>query len=117
LLLISTEVAMILVSILAVFFASAWITSSGLAAILDWVPNQRRGLASSISFFFNVAVGLGVGPAAVALTARYFPDPAKSLAPAMLLVTAAGYVIAAAGAVAALRLARRRARASAGGPV
>jgi MFS family permease len=108
LLLISTQVTMILIAILAIFFASAWITSSGLAAILDWVPNQRRGLVTSISFFFNVAVGLGVGPAAVALTARYFADPAKSLAPSMLLVTAAGYVIAASGAVAALYLVRRQ---------
>jgi MFS family permease len=114
-LLVSTTVAMILMSILAVFFASAWITSSGLAAILDWVPNQRRGLATSISFFFNVAVGLGVGPAAVAITARYFPDPAKSLAPAMLLVTAGGYVVAAVGGVAALYLARGRSKADSEG--
>jgi len=113
--LISTDVTMISTSILAVFFASAWITSSGLAAILDWVPNRRRGLATSISFFFNVAVGLGVGPAAVALTARYFADPAKSLAPSMLLVTAAGYVIAASGAVAALYLVRRQSNVAARG--
>jgi MFS family permease len=105
-LLISTQVPFILISILAVFFASAWITSSGLAAILDRVPNQRRGFATSISFFFNVAVGLGVGPAAVALIARHFTDPTQSLAPSMLLVTGAGYVIAAGGSVAALYLVR-----------
>jgi MFS family permease len=102
LLLISPNVTMILIAIFAVFFLSAWITSSGLAAILEWVPNNRRGLATSISFFFNVAVGLGVGPAAVALIARLFPDPNTSLAPAMLLATAAGYIVAAGGAAAAL---------------
>jgi MFS family permease len=107
-LLISTEVDMILIAILAVFFASAWITSSGLAAILDWVPNHRRGFATSIGFFFNVAVGLGFGPAAVALAARNFADPARSLAPAMLMVTALGYIIAAGGSVAALYLACRQ---------
>jgi hypothetical protein len=78
-----------------------------LAAILDWAPNNRRGLATSISFFFNVAVGLGAGPPAVALTARYFSDARGSLAPSMQLVAAAGYVVAAVGACAALYLVRR----------
>jgi MFS family permease len=117
LLLISTNVTMILISILAVFFASAWITSSGLSAILDWVPNRRRGLATSLSFFCNVAVGLGVGPASVALVARHFVDPAKSLAPAMLVVSAAGYIFAASGAVAALCLVHARSKAAMRGAV
>jgi MFS family permease len=103
----SSRVTLILIAILAIFFASAWITSSGLAAILDWAPNNRRGLATSISFFFNVAVGLGAGPPAVALTARYFSDARGSLAPSMQLVAAAGYVVAAVGACAALYLVRR----------
>jgi MFS family permease len=102
----SSHVPIVLATIFVIFFASALITSSGLAAILDCVPNHRRGLATSISFFMNVAIGLGIGPAAVALTARsVFPGNA-GLGSALLLIAAVGYVIAAAGAWAAAALLR-----------
>jgi hypothetical protein len=97
---------MVLTAIFAIFFASALITSSGLAAILDCVPNQRRGIATSISFFVNVAIGLGIGPAAVALTARAVFSGNAGLAPAVLLIGTLGYVIAAVGAWAAVALLR-----------
>jgi MFS family permease len=98
----SSRMTIILTVIFVIFFASALITSSGLAAILDCVPNHRRGTATSISFFLNVAIGLGIGPAAVALTARAVFPGNTGLAPALLLIGTLGYVIAAAGAWAAV---------------
>jgi MFS family permease len=98
----SPRTTVIYAVIFVIFFASALITSSGLAAILDCVPNHRRGIATSISFFLNVAIGLGIGPAAVALTARAVFPGNTGLAPALLLIGTLAYVIAAAGAWAAV---------------
>jgi MFS family permease len=92
----SSSTSVIYAVIFAIFFACALITSSGLAAILDCVPNQRRGIATSISFFLNVAIGLGTGPAAVALAARSVFSGNAGLAPALLLISTVGCVIAAA---------------------
>ena len=102
----SSRLAMVLTAIFVIFFASAPITSSGLAAILDCVPNHRRGIATSISFFMNVAIGLGIGPAAVALTSRSVFSGYTGLASAVLLIGTLGYVIAAVGAGAAVALLR-----------
>ncbi len=93
----SSSTSVICAMIFAIFFACALITSSGLAAILDCVPNHRRGIATSISFFLNVAIGLGTGPAAVALAARSVFSGNTGLAPALLLTSTVGCVIAAAG--------------------
>ena len=103
----SSRITLTLIAIFVVKFASAAITSSGLAAILDGVPNYRRGLVTSISFFVNVAVGLGLGPTAVALTARFFFAAHGRLGPSLVLVATVGYVIAAGGAWAAVELVRR----------
>jgi len=100
----SSRMTIILTAIFVIFFASALITSSGLAAILECVPNHRRGIATSISFFMNVAIGLGIGPAAVALTAGSVFSGKSGLASALLLIGALGYVIAATGAWAAAAL-------------
>ena len=101
----SSSTTVIYAMIFAIFFACALITSSGLAAILDCVPNHRRGIATSISFFLNVAIGLGTGPAAVALAARSVFSGNTGLAPALLLIGTVGYVIATAGSwVAIVRL-------------
>ncbi len=43
-----------------------WAISGGIATILDYVPNRLRGLATSLTFFLNVAIGVGVGPLLVA---------------------------------------------------
>jgi MFS family permease len=102
----SSRLTIILTAIFVIFFASALITSSGLAAILECVPNHRRGIATSISFFMNVAIGLGIGPAAVALTAGSVFSGKTGLASALLLIGALGYVIAAGGAWAAVALLR-----------
>ena len=93
----SSSTWVIFAMIFAIFFACALITSSGLAAILECVPNHRRGIATSISFFLNVAIGLGTGPAAVALAARAVFPGNTGLAPALVLIGIAGNVIAAAG--------------------
>jgi MFS family permease len=103
----SSRITLTLIAIFVVKFASAVITSSGLAAILDGVPNYRRGLVTSISFFVNVAVGLGLGPTAVALTARFFVAAHGGLGPPLVVVAMVGYVIAAGGAWAAVELVRR----------
>jgi len=97
----SRNVAIILLAILSIFFASAWITSSGLATILDWAPNNRRGLLTSISFFVSVAVGLGMGPPAVPIVMRWLSANA-GLGPSLFLVSAGGYAIAVIGALATL---------------
>jgi MFS family permease len=98
----SPSTSVIFAMIFAIFFACALITSSGLAAILDCVPNHRRGIATSISFFLNVAIGLGAGPAAVALTARAIFPGNTGLAPALVLIGVAAQVIAAVGSWAAI---------------
>jgi MFS family permease len=103
----SSRITLTLIAIFVVMFASAIITASGLAAILDGVPNHRRGLVTSISFFVNVAVGLGIGPTAVALTARFFVAAHGGLGASLFMVAMVGFVIAAGGAWAAVELVRR----------
>jgi uncharacterized membrane protein YedE/YeeE len=48
------------------FALSGMVTAAGFSALLDIVPDRVRGLAMSVSFFLNVAVGAGVAPTAVA---------------------------------------------------
>jgi MFS family permease len=102
----SSRMTIVVAVILVAVIASALITSSGLAAILDSVPNHRRGTATSISFFLNVAVGLGIGPTAVALLARFAFSDRMDLTPALLLVGSLGYAIAAGGAWVTIALLR-----------
>ena len=42
------------------FALSGIVTAVGFSSILDIVPNRSRGLAMSISFFLNVAIGAGL---------------------------------------------------------
>jgi MFS family permease len=53
------------------FALSGIVTACGFSAILDAVPNRSPGLAMSISFFLNVALGAGLGPTAVALAGEH----------------------------------------------
>jgi hypothetical protein len=62
------------------------------------VPSQARGLAMSISFFLNVALGAGLGPTAVALANTYLFPPTAGLGPETLgkgivFTILAGYAI------------------------
>ena len=56
----------------------------------------------AMSFFFNVALGAGVGPTAVALASEHIFGLGAGLAPAIVLTVAAGYLIAIVALLAAL---------------
>jgi MFS family permease len=95
--------SLVLGSIPAYFALSGIVTACGFSAILDAVPNRSRGLAMSISFFLNVAVGGAVGPTAVALASDYVFGAGTGLGSALALVVAAAYglaVVSLAGALA-----------------
>jgi MFS family permease len=75
------------------FALSGIVTAVGFSAILDIVPNRSRGLAMSISFFLNVAVGAGVGPTAVALSGTYIFGEQAGLGPPLSFTAIAGYLV------------------------
>ena len=90
------------------FALSGIVTAVGFSAILDVVPNRSRGLAMSMSFFFNVALGAGLGPTAVALAGAHIFSPKAGLGPALVLTVVAGYLVALAAVGAALSRFRAR---------
>ena len=75
-------------------FLSGVGTGAGIAALLDLVPNRRRGLLIAISFFFNVALGAGVGPVAVALAGEYLRLPGVQWA--LFVIAFPGFICVAA---------------------
>lgn len=77
------------------FALSGVVTACGFSAILDAVPNRRRGVAMSVSFFLNVAVGAGLGPTSVALVSAHLFGAAAGLGPAVATTAGAGYLLAA----------------------
>ena len=92
-----------------VYFAlSGIVTACGFSAILDVVPNRSRGLAMSISFFLNVAVGGAVGPTAVAMTSDRVFGAEAGLGPAIAVTVAISYGAAIIALIAALAKARTR---------
>jgi hypothetical protein len=90
------------------FALSGIVTAAGFSAILDAVPNRSRGLAMSLSFFLNVALGAGAGPTAVALAGEYVFGAKVGLGPPLALTVAAGYLIALAAILTALSLFKPR---------
>lgn len=82
------------------FALSGMVTACGFSAILDFVPNRSRGLAMSIAFFLNVALGAGVGPTSVALAGEHLPG----LGAALAFVIACGYGLAAIALLVQFRL-------------
>lgn len=84
------------------FALSGMVTACGFSAILDFVPNRSRGLAMSIAFFLNVALGAGFGPTSVALAAEHLPG----LGAALAFTIACGYGLAALAVLAQFRLRR-----------
>jgi len=88
---------------------SGMVTAIGFSAILDMLPNRSRGLAMSVSFFLNVALGAGLGPTAVALAASDLFGAAAGLGPPLVLTVIGGYVTALASIGAALSIFRPRA--------
>jgi MFS family permease len=90
------------------FALSGIVTAVGFSAILDVVPNRSRGLAMSMSFFLNVALGAGLGPTAVAVAGAHVFAAKAGLGPPLVLTVAAGYLIALAAVCAALSVFRAR---------
>jgi MFS family permease len=95
----SRHFAVVMTAVPLYFTLSGIVTACGFSAILDAVPNRRRGFAMAVSFFLNVALGAGIGPSSVALaSARIFGESA-GLGPAIACVVAGGYAIAALAAI------------------
>jgi MFS family permease len=90
------------------FALSGIVTAVGFSAILDAVPNRSRGLAMSMSFFLNVALGAGLGPTAVAVAGAHVFAAKAGLGPPIVLTVAVGYLIALAALGAALSIFRGR---------
>jgi MFS family permease len=85
------------------FALSGIVTAVGFSAILDIVPGSSRGLAMSMSFFLNVALGAGLGPTAVAVAAAHVFSADAGLGPALVSTVALGYVIVLAALAVAAR--------------
>jgi MFS family permease len=102
LLMLAHSFTVVLLGVPLYFALSGVVTAVGFASILQVVPARARGLAMSISFFLNVALGAGVGPTAVSLTASKLFSPSAGLGPPIVFVACAGY----ATVLAALALAR-----------
>jgi MFS family permease len=90
------------------FALSGIVTAVGFSAILDVVPNRSRGLAMSMSFFLNVALGAGLGPTAVAVAGAHIFAAKAGLGPPLVLTVAVGYLIVLAAVCAALSSSRAR---------
>lgn len=90
----SSQYRLVLAGVPAYFALSGIVTAVGFSAILDAVPNRSRGLAMSMSFFLNVALGAGLGPTAVALAAAHVFGVAQGLGPPLVLTIAGGYLVA-----------------------
>jgi len=79
------------------FFCSGSATSLTIAWIVELMPPDRRGFATAVAFLLNVAIGAGVGPLLVPLTAGLLahPDLGREMAllaplimiPGLLLLT------------------------------
>ena len=104
----SFRFALVLAGVPLYFALSGMVTAVGFSAILDMVPNRSRGLAMSLSFFLNVALGAGLGPTAVALTATHLFGSSGGLGPPLALTAAAGYAVAVAAVGVALGSSRPR---------
>ena len=102
----SSSYALVLGGVPVYYLLSGMVTAVGFSAILDLVPNRSRGLAMSVSFFLNVALGAGLGPTAVALAAGHLFGDAAGLGPAIAVTAAGGYSLAVASVGLALWAAR-----------
>ena len=89
------------------FALSGMVTACGFSAILDFVPNRSRGLAMSIAFFLNVALGAGFGPTSVALAAGHLFGGDSGLGVALAFIIACGYGLAAIALLVQFRLRKR----------
>ena len=104
----AANVTLVMLSIPAYFALSGIVTACGFSAILDVVPNRSRGLAMSISFFLNVAIGGAVGPTAVAMASDHLFGGESGLGPAIAVTVAVFYGAAIVALIAALSRFRAR---------
>ena len=104
----SSLFSVVLAGIPLYFALSGIVTAVGFSAILDAVPNRSRGLAMSMSFFLNVALGAGMGPTAVALAGEHVFGARQGLGPPLALTVAGGYFVALVALWAALSIFRPR---------
>jgi MFS family permease len=100
----SPHFGVVLTAVPIYFALSGIVTAVGFSAILDAVPNRSRGLAMSMSFFLNVAIGAGIGPTAVALAGEYVFGAKLGLGPPLVLTVAGGYLAALVAVWAAMSL-------------
>ena len=96
----------IYVSVVLYILCSGIGTAAGIAALLDGVGNDQRGIVTAVSFFLNVALGAGVGPPAVALIKEHVLGPGAGLPAAIALVWAGGFALVGVAFYAGLRLLR-----------
>jgi MFS family permease len=108
LLMLAHTFTVVLLGVPLYFALSGVVTAVGFASILQVVPARARGLAMSISFFLNVALGAGVGPTAVSLAGSKLFGLSAGLAPPIVFVACAGYCTV----LVALVIARFRTRTS-----
>lgn len=108
----SPSFSLVLAGVPLYFALSGIVTAVGFSAILDVVPNRTRGLAMSMSFFLNVALGAGLGPTAVAVAGAHLFSAQAGLGPPLALTVAAGYLVALAAVGAALSGFRARSAAT-----
>jgi MFS family permease len=88
-------------------FASACGFTSGFAALQDVIPNDMRGIGTSLMAFCNTLLGLGLGPTLVALmTERVFGDP-QAVGYSMTVIVCPAAVVACAMFVVVRSAARR----------
>ena len=104
----SGNFAVVMTAVPLYFALSGVVTACGFSAILDAVPNRRRGFAMAVSFFLNVALGAGVGPSSVALASSHIFGEAAGLGPAIAGVVAGGYAVVALAIVLTLAGLRHR---------
>jgi MFS family permease len=102
----SASLAVVMIAIPFYFAFSGVVTACGFSAILDMVPNRARGLAMAISFFLNVALGAGFGPAAVPLAGEHLFGSKAGLGPPLSFVMLASFVLAGAALLLTLRAQR-----------
>jgi MFS family permease len=104
----STNFHFVLAGVPLYYALSGVVTAVGFSAILDVVPNRSRGLAMSMSFFLNVALGAGLGPTAVALAGAHVFAANAGLGPPIVFTVALGYLTVLAAVWAALAIFRTR---------
>ncbi len=107
LLVLTGNINIVLVGLTLYVFLSCVGAAVGTLTLLDLAPTRRHGLVTAVSFFLNVALGAGVGPVAVGLTADHLGLANGGIAPAIFLIACPGFLLVTGLFYLALRNARR----------